>query len=95
MDTFFTGFGTMFPYIYKNNLLDRIADLDSWTSKGAPRSWLCLMNTIMAFATTDATSTQGWQDRGQADKFIQRALKLLPDVSLQRPNLETGKTFEI
>lgn len=91
VDQFFAGFGAMFPYLYKKSILDGLKDLESSSFKGARRPWLCLVNTIMAFATTSDVHNLPGHDRTPAERFLQRALKWLPDVSLRCANLECGK----
>lgn len=90
VEEFFAGFCAMFPFLYKRHILDGLADLESSSFKGARRPWLCLVNTIMAFVTTSAVRNRRGQDRTQAERFLQRALKWPPDVSLRCANLECG-----
>ncbi|EXJ54849.1 uncharacterized protein A1O5_12915 [Cladophialophora psammophila CBS 110553] len=88
LDRFFTGFGMLFPYIYKKTFLDGIADMESASFRGVRRPWLCLLNTIMAFATSGAVYPHRGQNQTDAEIYLQRALKVLQDISLQSANLE-------
>ncbi|KAK5040721.1 hypothetical protein LTR13_003021 [Exophiala sideris] len=88
LDSFFTGFGVLFPYLYKKSFLDGLADMETASFRGVRRPWLCLLNTIMAFASSGAVYSHRGQNRADAEIFLQRALKVLPHISLQSANLE-------
>lgn len=92
LDCFFTGFGVLFPYLYKRHLLDGLADMESGSFRGVRRPWLCLLNTVMAFASSGAIYPHRGHNRADAEMFLQRALKLLPTISLQSANLEAGQS---
>ncbi|OQV05505.1 Fungal specific transcription factor domain-containing protein [Cladophialophora immunda] len=87
IDTFFSGFGMLFPYLSPKDFRDAFTKAGNSALSGVRRSWLCLLNTMMAFATSEAVSFP--QEKTDAEMFLQRALKLLPDIALQPANLET------
>lgn len=92
VDRFFSGTGMLFPYIYKKSVYDEIAKLRPPSFGGVRRSWLCLLNAIMALAIALTPTEDKRRERfAKADTFLQRALKLLPDVALQPANIEICK----
>ena len=93
VDLFFTDMGLLFPYIYKRSILDGLAEMKTTHFRGVRRSWLCLLNTILTFATClTATPYERKEDcAAEADVFLQRALKLLPNIALEPANLEVCK----
>jgi hypothetical protein len=92
VDCFFLGTGVLFPYIYKKSVLDGLTEMKTKQPYGMRPTWLCLLNIIMAFATcVTATSEERRENcAAEADTFLQRALKLLPNISLTPANLEAG-----
>ena len=97
VNRFFTETGMLFPYIYKKWVLDGLAGMNLTHLHGVRRSWLCLLNTIMAFATFLAPVPNDSVETGtpQADVFLQRALKLLPNITLKPANLEMCKSLSV
>ena len=93
VDKFFSHqIGLVFPYIYKKRVIDEVAKLSSPGFGGIRRSWLCLLNTIMAFGTALTTDHDSNENNiATADIYLQRALKLLPNVALQPANIEICK----
>ncbi|KEF58356.1 uncharacterized protein A1O9_06282 [Exophiala aquamarina CBS 119918] len=90
VDRFFSSTGLIFPYISKKAVLVPYANINSSDSRNIRQSWLCLINTIMAFATVLSQSAERRKDAmAEANLFLHRALKLLPDVAQQPANLET------
>lgn len=89
VDRFFSETGILFPYIHKRSIDDGIVDISSHGFRGIRRSWLCLLNVIMAFAMI-LTPLQDDQIEGvvSSETFLQRSLKLLPPVWLQPANIE-------
>ena len=89
VDLFFAEFGMLFPYIYKKNILDGLVEFKTANFHRVRRSWLCLLNTIMAFATSlTSPDPQQQSDAANADVYLHRALKSLPNTSLKPANLE-------
>ena len=94
VDIFFSEIGLLFPYIAKNSITDELINLrSSGKHTSIRRSWLCLLNAIMAFATVLTADHERKRDKiAEADVFFQRALRLLPNVALQPANIEICKT---
>ncbi|KAF9892272.1 hypothetical protein FE257_002049 [Aspergillus nanangensis] len=66
--------------------------VDAFFTRPVRRSWLCLLNAIMAFSAAlgagkNDTPAQTCTD--EADVFLQRALQLLPDLAKNVATLET------
>lgn len=93
VNLFFAEIGMLFPYIYKKNVLEGLTEMKLTHFYGVRRSWLCILNTIMAFATCLATVPNDSLDiaAAEADVFLQRALKLLPNITFKPANLEMRK----
>ena len=89
VDMFFSGTGLLFPYIYKKSVLDGLIDIRMGRN-GVRRTWLCLLNIIMAFATcvTGTSEVRRENCTADTDDFLQRALQLLPNIALAPANLE-------
>lgn len=90
VDLFFAEFGMLFPYIYKKTVLDGLVEFKTANFHHVRRSWLCLLNTIMAFATSlTLPDPQKQNETAKADVYLHRAFKSLPNTSLKPANLET------
>ena len=90
LDSFFSsGIGVLFPYLYKKPLVDGLAVIETGGLRGVRRSWLCLLNTIMAFSAEAVAPT--WKGKPTSDTvtFLNRALYLLPEIALQPADLES------
>ena len=81
----------LFPYIHKRSVFDGLEQIRLTSFCGVRRSWLCLLNTIMAFATCVTTTSHDRKEHRivEADVFLQRALALLPNLALKPANLES------
>ena len=84
VDIFFSGMGLLFPYIHQKSVLDSISEIDKIQPVEIKRTRLCLLNTIMAFATcvTGKSDERRPNCAAEADLFLQRALKLIPDITM-------------
>lgn len=92
VNKFFSETGLIFPYIYKKAIYDGINHIKHRRFWEIRRSWLSLLNTILAFATVLTPSHERREDNiFKADRFLQRALQLLPNVALQPANIEIRK----
>ncbi|KAL3448201.1 fungal-specific transcription factor domain-containing protein [Aspergillus insuetus] len=91
VDAFFSRPGMLFPYIYKKWVLNELGEGPLIHLHAVRRSWLCLLNAIMAFAAAlgDGRSRPTRNCTEEADVFLQRALKLLPDLAKNVATLET------
>jgi hypothetical protein len=94
VDLFFGNTGILFPYIYKKRVFDNIATMNLTEPSEVRQSWLCLLNTIMAFATciTKIPNRRTMTDSTSASVFLQRALELLPNLMARPANLETRRS---
>lgn len=91
VNAFFTRPGMLFPYIYKKWTLDGLEQVQKNSLRGVKRSWLCLLNAIMAFSTILGDSSRDSIETPfiEADAFLQRAHQLLPDLTVETANFET------
>lgn len=91
VNAFFDRPGMLFPYTYKKCILDGLEHGKDASLHSVRRSWLCLLNTIMAFSTILGDSSRNSIETSftEADAFLQRALKLLPDLAVETANFET------
>ncbi|KAI8665065.1 Zn(2)-C6 fungal-type domain-containing protein [Fusarium sp. Ph1] len=89
VDTFFENTGKFFPYLYKPWILRSFANMRRSGFQNVERSQLCILNLLMAFATTHCPSDLPVSLRAeQGDVFLQRALLLIPDIKPATGNLE-------
>ncbi|KAJ3460702.1 hypothetical protein MRS44_011569 [Fusarium solani] len=89
VDTFFDNTGKFFPYLYKPYILRSFADMRRTSFQNVERSQLCILNLLMAFATTHCPSDLPASARAErGDVFLQRALLLIPDIKPAAGNLE-------
>lgn len=91
IEIFFSFTGQFFPYISKSNLTHSVNELDLVRFAGVRKSWLCLLNAVMAMATSlDGESGRHVKSReSESDVFFQRALILSPWTISNTANLET------
>lgn len=91
VNAFFARPGMLFPYIYKKWILDGLEHAQEAPLRSVRRSWLCLLNTIMAFSTILGDSSRDSIETSftDAEAFLQRALQLLPDLAVETANFET------
>lgn len=91
VNAFFARPGMLFPYIYKRWILDDLENTQKSPPGSMRRSWLCLLNAIMAFSTILGGSSGDSVDPlfTEAEAFLQRALQLLPDLAVETANFET------
>lgn len=94
VNLFFGNTGILFPYIYKKRVFDNLATMSLADPSEVRHSWLCLLNTIMAFATCLAEMPihRAKRDGTRASAFLQRALELLPNMMARPADLETRKS---
>lgn len=91
VNAFFARPGMLFPYIYRNWVLDELSEGQPQNLHYMRRSWLCLLNTIMAFSASlgAGRNVSASVCTTESDVFLQRALKLLPDLTRRLATLET------
>lgn len=86
---FFANTGKLFPYLYKPLVIDALSKMAVDGFQNVERTQLCILNLIMAFATTHGPSEETTRTRmARGDIFLQRALALIPNISPAVHNLE-------
>jgi hypothetical protein len=91
IDVFFCFTGQFFPYLSKCHITQMVKDLDLVRLSGTRRSWLCLLNAILAMSTSLLGGGSGHQVKSrevESDIFFQRALILSPWTISNTANLE-------
>ena len=91
VDLFFANTGQFFPYIHKKTIVNMVEELDVVRCTGIRKSWLCLLNAILAIGTSlDVDNGRPIRSReSESDIFLQRALTLSPWTISKTANLET------
>lgn len=92
---FFASTGVLFPYIHENSFLNTYFQMRATTFHTVKRSWLGLLNIILAMATsTSSTSNLCATERTEAsDIFFCRARALCDKQIRHGTSLEVGKIF--
>jgi hypothetical protein len=94
IDRFFANTGKLFPYVYKSDLLDALSRMTNGGFQNVERSQLCVLHLMMAFATTHGPSEVSIENRmAQGDIHFQRALGLIPSITLAAANLESSTSL--
>ena len=93
VDKFFSITGQFFPYISKTSVLQVVDDVEITMFSGVRKSWLCLLNAILAIGTSlDVDNARQRKFReAESDVFFQRALALSHMAPSSTDNLETGE----
>lgn len=92
---FFANTGKLFPYLYKPLVMDALSKMAVDGYQNVERTQLCILNLIMAFATTHGPSEEPIRARmARGDIFLQRALALIPNISPAVHNLECSTLFD-
>lgn len=91
---FFSDTGMLFPYIHQEGILETFALAKQSNFRGVRRSWLCLLNMILAFAACVSARPDlpVEMKAAESDIFFQRAQALSNNVAFKSANLETGKS---
>ncbi|KAF5238836.1 hypothetical protein FANTH_10164 [Fusarium anthophilum] len=89
INIFFDNTGKFFPYLYKPYILRTFINMRRSSFQNVQRSQLCILNLLMAFATTHCPSNLPESLRVErGDIFLHRALLLIPDIEQAAGNLE-------
>ena len=90
VDLFFSDTGMLFPYIHKDGLLQTWATAKSNSFRSIRRSWLCLLNMIMAFATCVSASHDLPVEvsAANAEVYFMRAYALAGNMAFTSGSLE-------
>ncbi|CAG9936781.1 unnamed protein product [Clonostachys rosea f. rosea IK726] len=90
---FFRDTGMLFPYIHEQSVLDGVKAVKRGGFGSARRSWLCLLNMILAFVTCISTQPNQPVEQSAADSnvYFKRAQKLSGNLTFKNVNIEIGK----
>lgn len=91
---FFSDTGALFPFVHGPSFMETYELVKSNNFRKSRRSWLGLLNAILAMATvTSASWNVTATDRAaKAEVFYKRAKALCLDQMLHNASLETGKS---
>ena len=91
IDLFFSDTGMLFPYIHKGDLLQTWTTAKCNNFRSIRRSWLCLLNMIMAFATCVSASHDLPVEvsADNAEIYFERAYALAGNMAFTSGSLET------
>ncbi|KAL7793969.1 fungal-specific transcription factor domain-containing protein [Trichoderma afarasin] len=87
---FFADTGMLFPYVHEGSLLEEFAAAKQNNFTSIRRSWLCLLNMILAFATCVSARPDLPVERNAAesDVFFKRAQALSGKMAYRTANVE-------
>ncbi|RFU80733.1 transcriptional regulatory gal4 [Trichoderma arundinaceum] len=87
---FFADTGMLFPYVHEGSLLEEFAVAKRNNFTSIRRSWLCLLNMILAFATCVSARPDLPVERNAAesDIFFKRAQALSGKMAFRTANVE-------
>jgi len=90
---YFSDTGMLFPYIHEQTFLERYDEMKRNNFRKVRRTWLGLMNMIMAFAiSTRVEAGLSAEDRArESDVYYSRAVGLCEKQILRGTSLEIGK----
>lgn len=89
---FFSDTGMLFPYIHKDSVLNTFAEARESNFASVRRSWLCLLNMILAFATCVSARPDlpVEQNAAASEVFCRRAQALAGNFAFKPANIEIG-----
>lgn len=94
IERYFSNTGLLFPYIHKESFNESYEKLEAGKFRQARRTWLGVLNMILAMASTTAVhenNIKGAKQRMQeSEVFYQRALGICQSQMLRGTSLETG-----
>ncbi|CAH0051631.1 unnamed protein product [Clonostachys solani] len=87
---FFKDTGMLFPYIHEQSVLDGVKAVKRDGFSSARRSWLCLLNMILAFVTCISAQPDQPVEQNAADSnvYFMRAQKLSGNLTFKNVNIE-------
>jgi hypothetical protein len=90
---FFADTGMLFPYVHEGSLLQEFAVAKQNNFTSIRRSWLCLLNMILTFATCVSARPDLPVERNavESDVFFKRAQALSGKMAFRTANVEIGK----
>lgn len=95
IDEYFSNTGLLFPYIHKSTFLETYQEMMSTDLRRVRRSWLGLLNMILAMATSATYSSDltSPQRAAKSGVFFLRALGLCESQMRSGGSLEIGNHF--
>jgi hypothetical protein len=89
---YFSDTGLLFPYLHEETFLDTYAEMKRTNFTKVRRTWLGLMNMVMALATsTTVVSGMSVEQRAEVSNvYYQRAVGLCDKQILRGTSLEIG-----
>ncbi|OAP60198.1 hypothetical protein AYL99_05200 [Fonsecaea erecta] len=97
VETYFSVTGMFFPFIHKRSVINMVEELDITNFRGVRKSWLCLLNAIMAIGISlgDGQGVSRKYREMESDVYFQRALILSPWTLTNTTNLETVQALVV
>ena len=97
MRLYFSDTGLMFPFISENKVMSSYYHFKERHFSGIPRSFLCLLNMMFAFATYISAKPEQAVSKSAAESeiFFNRAFHLSSNGFSQANDLQSGKTFSL
>ncbi|OQU98968.1 Fungal specific transcription factor domain-containing protein [Cladophialophora immunda] len=97
IESFFSVTGMFFPFIHKRSVINTLEELDINNFRGVRKSWLCLLNAIMAIGLSlgDGQGISRKHRELESDVYFQRALILSPWTLSNTTNLETVQALVV
>lgn len=93
IETYFSTTGELFPYIDKEAFLQRYHELASSNIRTVRRSWLGLLNMILAMSTSASHGVSSATERTAiSDIFFRRTMTLCEKQIRHGTNLEVGES---
>ncbi|KAK8224476.1 fungal-specific transcription factor domain-containing protein [Phyllosticta capitalensis] len=91
IDDFFSNTGLIFPFIHERTFRLRYHDMRQDQTKPVQKSWLALLNMVLAFAVSASTRTDfsAIDRQRESDAFYRRALHLSRGQMMRCSSLET------
>jgi hypothetical protein len=92
VDLFFGTTGMLYPYIHKDSFLETYRKATSANIRTVRRSWLGLLNMVLAISTsaTNVSPTSAFERPAESDIFFRRASSLCETPSRHGASLEIG-----
>lgn len=95
VDLFFATTGMLFPYIDRQELISKYHQLISTNLRTARKSWLGLLNMVLAMATSASSGGpfSACERSGQSDTFFRRAMRICDQEIRHGTSLETSMSL--
>ena len=92
LQKFFSNTGLLFPFLHEETFFMTYAELESKGYRGVRRTWLGLLNMVLALATSTAVGVDSNAEKRmeQSEEYYRRALGLCDKQMMSLGNLEVG-----